>query len=532
MVKRWAAFVVLGGLIAFGLLRCGSSSTTTTTDAPSTTTTTQTGTLDVEIGDVPLCNTLSFRGLVTSLTLKTATMTGNGRAVLPANSAIYVDFGNLQDTATILTMTTILPGTYTGGTITVNAPSMTIYDPSVSPPLTTITPIFSTETDIPFNVSPPLVVTAGQTSVLKIDFNTAQSVETVAGQINVTGSTGAASVKVKPVFSAVPLPANGSGNFPSMDDVSGYTTSITATLQNAKYTGSFVLQTLSGTTATATGPAVTVYLNNNSQLIGAPALNQVTTGNFAEVSGYIDADGNFVANTAVIEDQSDLTSDFSTFIGSILSVQKDAEGHVTQLQMSVRDEEPNTGNGTGNPVALDSPPVVVNMFPLTGFHFSSPSTNFPNLVPDSTYLAVGQEVAVEGTYVPPPSTSSTSSSGSPSSTAGSTVTSQATIDAQDIYVPLQTLMGTFGSLQAAGSDDLSGGFTVVPCSTLFQGVPIYVVADAQTSFQNVQGLSGLSSARSLLMRGLLFFDLQGGSIEDVDIPPGALVLLASEVNQQ
>ena len=483
---------------------------------------------------------MSFRGLVTALTLKSAVTTGVGMAVLSTNAAIWVDFGNLEDTSTVLSQTSVPTATYVGGTITVNAPTMTVFDPTESPPLSTITPTFSQETNIPFTISPPMVVAANKTSVLQVDFSIPQSVETTGGQINITGATGAATVQVKPVFTAVALTADAAGNFPSMDDVSGYTASIGTTSQNAKYTGSIVLQTLSGITSTATGPAVTVYLNSNSQLIGASALNQITTGNYAEVNGYIDMDGNFVANTVVIEDQSVLADYFSTFIGTILSVQKDSEGNVTQLQMSVRDEEPNTGNGTGNPVELDSPPLIVNISPSTGFHFSSPSTNFPNLVPDSTYLAVGQQIAAEGTYTPPPSTTSASSSTSAarrassstsSSSSSTSSTQQATLAAQDVYIPLQSDMGNFSSLLAAGSDNLSGGFVLSPCSTIFQSVPIYVITNAQTNFVNVGGLSGLTSAPSLEVRGLLFFDQQGGAIENAQIPPGSFVILASRVDQ-
>jgi hypothetical protein len=548
MIKRTAGLLILVGLIALGLSRCGSSTPSVAAG--------QTGGLVVEIGDVPLCNILSFRGLVTALTLKSAVTTGVGQAVLSTNAAIWVDFGNLEDASTILSQTSVSPATYVGGTITVNAPTMTVFDPTESPPLTTITPTFSQETNIPFTISPPLVVTANKTSVLQVDFSIPQSVETTAGQINITGASGSATVQVKPVFTSVPLTANAAGNFPSMDDVSGYTSSISTTSENAKYIGSFVLQTLSGSTSTATGPAVTVYLNSNSQLMGASALNQITTGNFTEVNGYIDMNGNFVANTAVVEDQSVLADYFSTFIGTILSVQKDSQGHVIQLQMSVRDEEPNTGNGTGNPVELDSPPLIVNISPSAGFHFSSPSTNFANLVPDSTYLAVGQQIAAEGTYTPPPSSTSTSSSSSsstspstsfakrPSSRASSSSTpssgtsssttpsaQQATVSAQDVYLHLQTLMGNFSSLAAVGSDNLSGGFVLSPCSTIFQGVPIYVITDGQTNFANVEGLSGLTSVPSLEIRGSLFFDQQGGTIENVQIPPGSLVMLASQVDQ-
>jgi hypothetical protein len=92
-------------------------------------------------------------------------------------------------------------------------------------------------------------------------------------------------------------------------------------------------------------------------------------------------------------------------------------------------------------------------------------------------------------------------------------------------------MGNFTSLLASGPDNLSGGFVLTPCSTLFQEVPIYVITDAQTTFQSVAGLNALTPTPSLEIRGYLFFDQQGGTIENAQIPPGSMVLLASEVNQ-
>lgn len=516
MIKRWAGLAVVLGLIALAFLRCGS--TANTPPAP-----VQQGVLDVTVGDVPLCDILSFRGLVTALTLKTATTTGNGPAVTLSTTGEWVDFGNLQNTSTLLAQTTFQPGTYTGGTITVNAPQMTVYDPSQNPPLATITPTFSQETNIPFSINPPLVVKSNKTSVLRVDFNIPQSVPASAqGQLNIGGSPGAATLKVTPVFNGQALIANSDGSFGDVDDLSGFTGSVSTTSANAKFIGSFALETLSGTSSTAQGPAITVFVTNNTQLVGASALNQITTGNYTEVDGYIDADGNFVANTAVIEDQSDLSNQFAAFIGYVLSTQSDAAGNVTGFQMTVRDEEPNTGNGSSNPVPLDSPPVVVNVSSATGFHFSSPSTNFANLIPDSTYLTAGQQVVVEGTYTPPPST--TGSTGSPAA-------SQSTINAQDIYLPLQTIRGNFTSLLAAGLDNLSGGFAFAPCPTLFQGTPIYIITDAQTVFSNVSGLAALTGARTLTVRGLLVLDHQGGTIENVQIPPGSLLMLAKQVTQ-
>ncbi len=521
MVRRYFELFFLMGLIALFFMGCGSSSTSTTTDAD--------GNLEVEVGDVPLCNILSFRILITDLHFT------DGGQFLPTNAAYWVDFAALQGTSTILYMGTLKPGSYSTGTITVAAPTMTLFDSSTTPyPLDVITPTFSTENNIPFTISPPLVVNPNKTSVLHLDFNIPQSVQTSSqGQVGVTGTSGAQTVSVVPVFTGTPLTASPTEGFGEMDDVAGYVTMVNTTSSNAEFTGSFVLQTLSGesTGEPGTGPSITVELNSSSNLVGVPALNQLETDSYAEVQGYIDKDGNFIANTAVIEDQEDPTDNFDAFIGYILSVQKDAEGNVTQFTMTVRDEEPSSGSGTGNPVDLDSPPLTVNVSPATGFDFSSPSTNFANFIPNASYLTVGQSVIAHGMYTPPPSTTSSSSSSSSSSTTAPSTPAAATLAAQNIYIPLQTVEGGLTQLLLAGADNLSGGFIFAPCPTIFVSLPIYVITNSQTSFQNVNGLSGLASAASLEVRGLLFQDVQGGAIEGVQVPPGSMVMLAADVIQ-
>lgn len=520
MLKRLLVWSLILGLAAVLLTGCGSGV------APAT----SQGTLSVVVGDVPLCNVLSFRTLVTALTV--AGENGGSTSIVPANSSIWVDYAALNDTSTILAQAaTINPGTYTKGTLTVGAPTMSIFDPAQSPPVDVITPTFSTET-INFNINPPLVITGGQTSVLKVDFNLQQSVElTPQGQINTTGSPGALTVNVTPVVTGIPLVASENQGFGNMDDVYGYVLSVNNTSASAKFIGSFVLQLLSGlsTITPGGGPSVTVNLTKTSQLLGTPALNQLTTESFAEVNGYIDTDGDFVANSAMIENREDIDNNITAFLGYILSVTKDASGNVTQFNMSVRDQEPSTGaSNSGNPVDLDTPLVIVNISPSTGFYFSSPSMNFANLTPDSTYLAVGQQVVVHGSYVPPPTT-----------TAPATPP-PVTMAADDIYIPLQTVPGNYISLLSVGSDNLTGAFRFAPCPQMFQGQPVYVFTSgglnpvtnqAQTQFVNVNGLAGLTPPRQLFVRGLLFYDQNGSVINGISIPPGSYVTLANGVQQ-
>ncbi len=520
MIRRLVVWSLISGLVAVLLTGCNSGVSTTTSP----------GTLTVVVGDVPLCNILSFRSLVTGLTI--TTNNGSDPSVVPANSSIWVDYAALSDTSTILAQSaSIGPGTYTAGTLTVGAPTMSLFDPTQTPPVDVITPTFSTET-ISFNINPPLVITTGQVSVMKLDFNLPQSIQVTAqGQIDTTGTAGALTVKVTPVVTGTPLVASVNESFGNMDDVYGYILSVNTTSANANFTGSFVLQLLSGlsTITPGGGPSVTVNLKKTSQLLGASALDQVTTESFAEVDGYIDTDGDFVANSAMIEDREDIDDNITAFIGPILSITRDPSGNVTQLSLSVRDEEPNTGaSSSGNPVDLDSPPVIVNILPSTGFHFSSPASDFVNLTPDSTYLAVGQQVIVHGSYVPPPTTTA------PATPPPVTVT------AEDVYIPLQTVSGNYFAPLSVGSDNLTGAFNFAPCPQMFQEQPVYVFTSgqlnsvtnqAQTQFVNVNGLSDLTTTPQLFVRGLLFYDLNGSVINGISIPPGSYVMLADGVDQ-
>ncbi|MGH9434882.1 MAG: hypothetical protein ACRD06_02650 [Terriglobia bacterium] len=531
MVKRFVVFgIVLAFCVAF-LAGCGSSSTKPTSGpAP----------LVITVGDVPLCNLVSFRSIVNGLTL---TPQGGGGAVevISANQTVPLDFAALSGTSNVLDITSIQPGTYTQGTITLISSSMSVFDPSVNPPISVITPALSSEA-VTFNISPPLVVpdcplnSANPCSAgaLNIDFDLAQSIPLSAqGQITTSGTSGSLSATVTPVLIGTALTAAATQGFGEMDDVHGYILSVNntpTTSGTSSFVGSFLIQTLPGTETTGAltgaGPSLTVNLTSTNALIGATALNQLTTGNFVEINGYVDAYGNFVANSVLIEDQENIQQQFSTFIGPILSVTKDANGSATQFTISVTDEEPNTEfiAATGNPVQLDLPPLIVNISSSTGYHFSAPGVNYANLTPDSTYFSVGQRVIVHGTYVPPPTVT-------PPATAAPT-----TLAAANIYIPLQTVSGNYASLLAAGSDNLTGGFLFTPCSEFFKGQRIYVITNGAalpnpTQFVNVNGLAGLTPAPQLLVRGLLFFDQAGGVLGGIQIPPNSYVIMANGVHQ-
>lgn len=520
MLRRIAAWILLAGL-ALSMAGCGSS------NGPSTP---ADGSLTVTVGDVPLCDVLSFRTLVTGMTISTAA--GSDPDVVPANSSIWVDWAGLAETSTVLVSNTpIAPGTYKSGQLTVGAPTMSLFDATQNPPIDQVTPTFSTET-INFTINPPLVVTSNKVSAMRVEFSLPQSVSlTSQGQINTTGSPGSLTVNVTPSVSGTPLFASSSQGFGTMDGVYGYILSVNNTSADPSFTGSFVLQLLSGlsTVTPGGGPSLTVYLNKNSQLIGAPALNQLTTENFTEVIGYIDSNGNFVANSVMVENREDIDNNIAAFLGYTLGVNKDSSGALSSLSVSVRDEEPNTGaSNVGNPVDLDSPPIIAAISPSTAFHFSAPSVNFANITPDASFVAPGVQVVVHGSYTPPP-----------------TVTAPATpppvtVNTSDVYLPLQTVAGNYAGTISAASDNVTGAFRLRACASLFNGATIYVLTSGapnpvtnqpQTQFLNVNGLAGLTPPPQIFVRGLLFYDQNGGTVAGVSIPAGSYVMLASQVHQ-
>ena len=145
--------------------------------------------------------------------------------------------------------------------------------------------------------------------------------------------------------------------------------------------------------------------------------------------------------------------------------------------------------------------------------------NFANLGFGPRNLAVGQEVVVHGAYTKPPA-----STGSKSSL-------PVTVDPSAIFLKLQSLQGSFGSIVQVGSDNLTGAFVLNPCCTLLQGAPIYVLTNNQTTFVNTSGLGGLTSQEGLLVKGMPFFEPQAGTINGVPIPAGTLVVEAKQVRR-
>ncbi|HEV2493884.1 MAG TPA: DUF4382 domain-containing protein [Terriglobia bacterium] len=505
MLKRALGVSVIIGVAAALLSNCGGSSTTP--PAPGN------GTLASFVGDSPLCDVLAFRATISGVTVTHAGASNTTNVLNPNTTSIKVEFASLRDFSTILNFAAIPAGSYDKMTFSLSFAQIVVYDPTQSPPIRTVTVTLSNNKPV-VPISPALTVTANKVSAVQVDFNLRQSIQ--------LDSTGQVTGAVTPALTVTPVVAAGSQGFGEMDDVQGFVTRVDTFSSNTSFTGDFALQLLGG--GSGGQPSVVVDLTSNTTLCGpAPAtdqacaplpLNQLLTGSFAEVDGFLDSNGNFVANTAEIEDQEVVENNQIALLGYVISVTRDASGNLTQFSFYVREEQPDDEFG----ITLDNV-VDVNVTSSTIYQYSSRSTNSASLPFDSTSINVGQELVVHGVFTKPPTPP-----------AGQTAP-PTTVAPDRIYLKLQTDDGNFASLIQAGSDDKAGAFNFTPCATMFQGAPMMVVTSSQTTFVNVAGLNELTAQHSLLVKGLLFFEPQATTVNGVSVPAGTWVMLAKQVHQ-
>lgn len=475
------------GIVAAVFAGCGSSKKTT---QPAS----ETGGLAIFVGDSPSCNLLSFRGNIRGLTL----MRQGGGDAFPFGSQtppfINVDFASLRDSTTVLHIGQSPVGTFDQVKIDFGVTQFSVFDPALTPPLSLKTGTF-TEASPTFSIQPPLTVTKGSVAGLRIDLD--------LGRAIVLDSQGQVTTTLSPVAKLTTLTPNDTDGFGTLERMRGFVLAVNNT-STADFIGGFTFQTLSGSSQV---PIFAVSLTPDTQLFGAPALNQLLPGSFVELNGFMDSKGNVVARSVEVQDQVNSLQNRLALIGTILSIIKDANGAPTEFNLEVAEEQPE------NQFLLPLDSVVrVNLSASTRFQFSSRSVNFASLPFDVTSLAVGQRVVAHGPFT---------------KADDGTVT----VAGESVYLSLQTHEGNFSLPVQAGSDDKTGAFFLAPCGEVFQGSPILVVTNRDTAFVNVSGLSALTRQPTLLIKGLLFFDLQGGTVNGVTVPAGTLVLIANGVHQ-
>ena len=481
------AFVVATGL----LLESGCSGrpghVTTITPAQ--------GRLAIFGGDSPLCGVLSFTVTITGLTL--APQSGSSPvSVLSSSTPVTVDFASLMDLATMLSLSNVPPGSYSALGVTLSNPQLTYVDTSTSPlSIKTVAPAISNLTvSLPLN--PAITVPSGGSLALQLDFNLLNSV---------TGGSGG-QFTASPTFTATAASPSASAAYAQFDDLSGLAQNVSTSSTNPTFTGSFTISSPNAQT-------FTVNANNSTSFVGTSGLGGLTPGTFVEISAVLDANANIVANTVVAEAQEDAASGEAAFAGLITAVAP-LTGNATQFTMLVQQENPDVSSR----VPIFSLLTVNLSASSTRFGTSAQGADFANFPFGASSLAIGQRVVVHGTL---PGGSAPASSAA----------------ARSVFLGLRSILGSLstnpGTPLTIASDGVDGGFTLAPCSPLFQNAPITVLVNHQTVYSGLANLSSLNSPGShfLLVKGLLFYEQSTATfgVESWTVPAG--VQVAAEVHQ-
>jgi len=499
---------ILGIALAVGWLTSCSSSTTIS-PKPGT------GNLITIVEDAPACNAISANVVIQNLTF-TPVSGGAAAGYITTTPSfaplIRLNLEQLRDVSTILYEFQVRAGSYSQANFDFELASLAAYDPTLSPPVKTYSTILSTNKPI-VTLNPPLVITAGQANVMQLDFD-------VLSMLRVD-STGQLTGSMTPAIGVAQLTPTAATGYAHLDDLWGFVRSVTPNnlaSTNGQFIGNFVLQLLSPSTANP--PAVTMNLTANTSTLGFPDLNHLLPDTFVEVDASLDSQGNFVANTVeaqAVEDPFPTKSSITpstALIGPIVSITTDQAGIPTQLNLWVRDAEP----ADISSILFDSI-YQVNLTLNPTYQASALGPNFANLTYGPQNLAVGEEVVVHGAYTKVPTT-----------VAGSTNPFSFTVAPSAIWLKLQSMQGTVGSLVQVGSDGLTGAFILTPCCTLLQGVPIYVLTNNQTTYVNVNGLGGLTPQAPVLVKGMPYYEPQASTINGVAIPAGTMVMQAKQVH--
>ena len=497
-MRKHAVEILAVGVVA-SLVMMACSSGTLQAPPSGATLSSGSGLVAVLVSDTPLCDVISFQVTVSGATLApqagSAAISTQPVTLLSSTAPVRVDFAGLMDSSSILTFADVPTGTYSQATITLSDPQMIYLDPSTSPPTPkAIVPTLATLV-LTADIDPALVVTSGGTVGLDVDFRLLDSVE-VDENGEITGN-------VDPVFSFSPRTSTSANGFGELDTLHGLVASVTPPTTSDTLAGSFTLETFGGE-----GPNLTVNTTDSTVLEGVADLNSLLPSIFVEVNAFVDSSGNIVAREVDAEALADPGQGRAAFVGVITSVTRDAPPNANEFTLVVGESAPD--------VSLSVPPTmnqVVKISPTTIFGIAAGEVNRAGLLFDASTLGVGQEVVVHGNFL------------------GATPTSPAIINANSIFLRLQSVVGDYSTLAAAGADGKTGGFAFLPCRTLLNGRDFLALTFAETEFSGLADLNSLKAATTLIVKGLLFYEQSAGAVGDVSWTDPTLVIAAKRVRQ-
>lgn len=421
--------------------------------------------------DTPICDVESFVVTITSANLVPQ---GGGSPVplITSTAPATVDFARLADFTNILSVASVTQaGAYTALTVTITNPQLVVLNTAVNPPAPLVVPVTLTAATFTITINPALVITSGMTGGLVLDFNLLQSLG--------VGTKGQVTGTVTPQFSLTPATPSGG--------TVGEATALYGIVQNlstavpSNFTGSFSLAVDDGT-----GQALPILVNSNTVFEGdgVTGFSTLKANTFAEVDATVSTSGQVVALTVDADEPVSATSQNSAFLGRIISVTRDVSGNATSFTLLVDDEVPDS-SGT---VPLHSA-LTVNVTATTNYFMNWSYLDRQAFTFGPVTLGAAQKVAVFGAVGTDP---------------------KLHLTASQVFLRPQGALGNFTALKVAGSDGVTGGFTMTPCGGLFGGNIITVLTSPDSVFTGVSGLETLTAAPTLDATGLMIYEQKNG----------------------
>src|ERR1700722_10160651 len=368
--KKWLSGIVAFALIAFAV-GCGAGNMNTPVMQN------QSGTVFVSGGDAPLQGVVSFKVVVSGISVAQ----GSGTPVTVTTGPQTVDFAKLNGLHTLLDLNTIPAGTYDTVIVTLASPEidyLNVTNPQTSPPTrptvssltsTTTPPATLSMSTVPISLSNPLVVNSGDVIGLGFEFDVRKSLAVdMNGQI-----TGV----VNPTLNVKAITPSDADAY--IDEFIAGVTTINA----------------GGNTFTIQGPhghAFTVDVNDQTEWEGSETISDLTSTSIVSISGTLDrTDGTFLADTVAILSQDKF------YAGGLITYVDPPVGTAEDFDLYVRDVLPSgTGFTSGQISTID----------LTGnekyfvywMHNVFVSSRWSNLFFNSSLLVPGQHVSVGGPF--------------------------------------------------------------------------------------------------------------------------------------
>jgi hypothetical protein len=419
----------------------------------------QQGSVFVTGEDAPLSSVVGFNVTIDKITLNNSTST-----VTALSTATAVDFGRLMGLRSLLAFNTIPQGTYTSATITFEnsnpAPLISYVDMSTNPPsVQELTGSFNQATvTVPFPSGAPLVVSSNGLVGLHMDFDVRDSL--VLNNSN--QFTGA----INPIVTIQAVSAS--------DEVG----------QITEFTGNMVSTDTNANTFLMQGPygfQETIDVNQSTQYNGSNSLSTLTPDAIVSVVGTVQVDGSILASAVEL-----ITTDKAFISGRVLAVNP-TSGPVQTVTMWVGEEL-----GTSGVIAVDSVQTI-NLSGVSNYEVCFFDNILTQWLFNDSELVVGQRIFIGGTVA-----------------SGDFTPDMVSLRRQGVVGALVA-----NSVNITGGNGSNLGYFQMQNDALMSysaGGPFTVWTGNLTTFENIDGLSGLSTAGTpnLISRGLVFKNQSNG----------------------